>query len=203
MICKICLKRHDDVDFLNMIKPIHICKKCFNEMNPLLRSFKLARNIKCFYIYQYNQKIKEMIYMLKGLGDIEMANCFLYHYFGYLKLKYWGFAVIFAPSWREDDEQRGFNHVQEIFKNLKLEKLPILYKTEKVKQSDRNKEERALIGKSLGIKDVDLTGKKVLIVDDVYTTGSTIKACIELVKSKNPRKISVLVVSKKANETPK
>ena len=41
MICKICLKRHDDVDFLNMIKPIHICKKCFNEMWDIIDGYCL------------------------------------------------------------------------------------------------------------------------------------------------------------------
>ena len=40
------------------------------------------------------------------------------------------------------------------------------------------------------------SGKKVLIVDDVFTTGSTVNAMIDLIKPKNPKKIKILVMSK-------
>ena len=39
-------------------------------------------------------------------------------------------------------------------------------------------------------------GKKILIVDDVYTTGSSMAAAISLVKQGKPKKIQVLVVAK-------
>ena len=42
----------------------------------------------------------------------------------------------------------------------------------------------------------DLFNKKILLVDDVYTTGSTMKAAIDLVKQLHPKKIKVLVISK-------
>ena len=101
-----------------------------------------------------------------------------------------------APSSKEADEERGFNHVVEMFKSLKLKMLTCIHKTTNVKQSDLNAEERKNIKDHLFIDDVDLSNKKILIVDDVYTTGSTVKAMIELIKSKNPKKIKVLVMSK-------
>jgi len=40
------------------------------------------------------------------------------------------------------------------------------------------------------------TGDKILIVDDVFTTGATVQGIIKLVKTLNPKKIRVLVMSK-------
>jgi len=45
-------------------------------------------------------------------------------------------------------------------------------------------------------KPVDLSKSRVLIVDDIYTTGSTMKAAINLVEKLNPKEIRVLVLAK-------
>lgn len=107
------------------------------------------------------------------------------------------FTIVPVPSSSEADEKRGFNHVFEIAKLFSLPIENCLFKTENVKQSDRNSLERTKISNSISIKETSsLKGKKVLILDDIYTTGSTIKACINLVKTKSPKKIKVLVVCK-------
>ena len=83
-----------------------------------------------------------------------------------------------------------------MFKPLGLKMIQCIHKTKNIKQSDLKADERHKIKEHLAIDNVDLTKKKVLIVDDVYTTGSTVKAMIDLVTTKNPKKIKVLVMSK-------
>ena len=104
--------------------------------------------------------------------------------------------MIPAPSSEKSDNYRGFNHVEEIFKNLHLKMLKCIHKTKQVKQADLSTKEREKIGEYLVIDDVDLSHKKVLLVDDVYTTGSTIKAMIKLVRNKGAKRIKVLLMSK-------
>ena len=101
-----------------------------------------------------------------------------------------------APSSKESDEQRGFNHVEEMFKNLRLKMCKCIHKTKQVKQADLTTKERKKIGNYLVIDDVSFKSKKVLLVDDVYTTGSTIKSMIKLVREKGAKKIKVLLMSK-------
>lgn len=147
-------------------------------------------------MYDYDDLIQSTLYQFKGCFDIELSGVFLDYFRWYLHFKYLDYVIVPAPSSKENDSERGFNHVIEIFKHLRLKIEPCIYKTKNIKQSDLSAEERKNIKDILAIKNVNLTNKKILIVDDVYTTGSTIKAMIELVKSKHPKTIKVLVMCK-------
>ena len=75
--------------------------------------------------------------------------------------------------------------------------LKVIIKTKDHKQAKLSKKERISSQKNFDIIDLDIIkGKKILIVDDVYTTGSSMRAAIELCKRGNPKKIEVLVMSK-------
>ena len=136
------------------------------------------------------------MYQFKGCSDYELKTVFLEYYLSYLKLKFYGYVIIPAPSSKESDEKRGFNHVEEMFKNMKLKMIKCIHKTKQRKQADLTTKERQKIGDYLVIDDVDLKHKKILLVDDVYTTGSTIKSMIKLVREKGAKKIKVLLMSK-------
>ena len=84
-----------------------------------------------------------------------------------------------------------------MFKELKLPVLKLLTKTKRVKQATSVSYNRKKMKRYLSlVATPNLCGKKILLVDDVYTTGSTMKSAIELIKTLNPKKIKVLVMSK-------
>ena len=136
------------------------------------------------------------MYQFKGCKDYELRTIFLEYYSQYLNYKFNGYTIIPAPSHKKSDEERGFNHVEEIFSILKLKMMKCIHKTKKVKQADLTTKEREKIGSVLKIEDVDLRRKKILLVDDVFTTGSTIKSMIKLVKERGAKHIKVLLMSK-------
>ena len=178
-----------------LFKEVGLCHNCLVKMSPVLRKFD-CDGVQAFHIYFYNTKIQEILYQFKGCFDYELKSIFLEYYRQYLNYKFRGYIIIPAPSSEESDKERGFNHVEEMFSvlNLKMEKC--IQKTSEIKQADLTTSERNNISKYLEIDDIDLSGKKVLLVDDVYTTGSTIKAMIKLVREKHPKKIKVLLMSK-------
>lgn len=172
-----------------------LCHKCLESFQPVFNEFKLE-GIKCLNIYFYNEKIQELLYQFKGCKDYELKSVFLDYYKGYINQRFKGYIMVPAPSFIKNDEERGFNHVEEIFGILKLEMRKCVHKIKQVKQADLTSEERQKISEVLTIDDVDFKHKKVLIVDDVFTTGSTVKAMINLIKQKRPKLIEVLVMSK-------
>ncbi len=187
--CKVCFK---ELPINN--KNVSICGNCFSKFESIYKKESINR-VNYFYIYRYNEFIRSLIYQFKGCYDIELSKCFLERQRIMLKILYHDYLVIPIPSWKDDDNKRGFNHVFEIFSSLNLKMCPCLHKKENIKQSSLNKEQR-LKTKNLSIDKVNLTNKKILIVDDVMTTGSTVKHAIEIIKKKKPKIIKVLILAK-------
>ena len=195
--CKICFKKIEDISLYNFINKRNLlCENCFNKLRAKFIKFKI-NNINGLAIYEYDENIKELIYKFKGCYDYELKDVFLFRYLNYFKIKYKGWHIVFIPSYYLDDEKRGFNHVKAIFECLKLNELPILKKKISHKQSSQSSKDRRKISDVLEIDEkYNLKDKKILVVDDIITTGSTLFTAIELIKKYSPKKIEVLVVAK-------
>ena len=179
---------------------ICICQKCQGDFDPQFKSFKVD-DYKALAIYEYTPFIKKLIYLYKGCFDYELNETFLNLFVKEIKIRFHGYSVIPIPSYIEDDKKRGFNHVVEAFKKLDLEVLQIIEKTAHQKQADKSAKKRKEIGKYLAFKDpISLEKKKVLIVDDIYTTGATMRATINMVEKLNPKDIKVLVLAKTSDK---
>ena len=152
---------------------------------------------KALAFYEYSEFIKRQIYVYKGCFDYEMKDRVLNLFIKEIKMYYQGYKIIPAPSYFKDDETRGFNHVVEVFKQLGLDMCQIVTKTERFKQAEKSAKERQSICKHLSLtSNTSLSKYKVLIVDDIYTTGATMKSMIKLIESLHPKDIKVLVLVK-------
>lgn len=162
----------------------------------MLLRFKVG-DVKAMALYEYSEAFRSALYQLKGCGDIELAKSFLSYFLPILKLTFHGYVIVPAPSSKSHDEQRGFNQVVQIAKPLGLPVINVLAKDEVEKQSSLSRELRLEVGKHIRLLDGSaVAGRKVLLLDDVYTTGSTVKACIRLLKGVKPKRLRVLVVAK-------
>ena len=159
------------------------------------------------YIFMYQGIIRKMILNYK-FND----RAYLYKTFVNFLLKNEKFVekirfydiIIPVSLHRKREKQRGYNQsaliAEELGKNLKI---PVnkecLYKTKNViPQSSLSKEER-----EINIKDAyvlknsqKLIEKKVLLIDDIYTTGNTADECSKTIKKANINKIGILTIAK-------
>ena len=108
------------------------------------------------------------------------------------------FAVA-VPLHQGRFKERGFNQTEKIFEEFLLKKnlplrnflirtrpTPKLYKLGKIER------EKILSGAFTAKEKIDLRGKNILIVDDIFTTGTTCKECAKVLKSLGAAEISVL-----------
>ena len=195
--CKICFKEIKTSDFCRLFDcKTQICPNCQRLLEPKFMNFEVD-HYQAVSIYDYSDFIKNLIYLYKGCFDYEMRLVFLNLFLPELSIKYKGYKVVPIPSYIKDDETRGFNHVEEVFRLLNLDLVKALVKTSHFKQAEKGAKKRQQIRKHLAlIDDVDIKNEKIMLVDDIYTTGATIRTAINLLEKLNPKTIKVLVLAK-------
>ena len=173
-----------------------MCDNCQRLLEPKFIKFKVD-GYDALAIYNYTDYIKNQIYIYKGCFDYEMKDVFLNLFIRELSILYKGYIVVPAPSYIKDDEARGFNHVEEVFKMLNLPMKKALIKTSHFKQAEKGAKKRQQIRKHLALSSgINLENEKVLLVDDIYTTGATLRSAINLLEKLNPKTFKVLVLAK-------
>ncbi|MCX7845120.1 MAG: ComF family protein [Dictyoglomaceae bacterium] len=111
--------------------------------------------------------------------------------------------VTYVPMWREKELKRGYNHseILAIFLgkelnikviNALIQKRPTLeQKSLEYKERIENVKDAYKINPKVNIK-----GRNILIVDDVYTTGATLKECTKELKKGRANKVFSFVICK-------
>ena len=194
-ICLICMKNYRKISLHSLFFKCDICHDCFLKMNRRT-SIQRIDGVEVYSLFPYDDYLTSLIYQFKGCSDIVLSKVFLDYDLFYLRLKYKGYYVVCAPSFIDHDKKRGFNHVEEIFKWLNLPFLKLFVKDKDFKQSSLNKKERENAVNNIVLKsEEDISNKKILLVDDIITTGSTIKRMIELIKERHPKSLKVLTIS--------
>lgn len=90
-------------------------------------------------------------------------------------------------------EERGFSHLKFMFSSLKLPMLePFITESN---QKGKTLKERKEIGKTMYLKENIHLPYKIALVDDVYTTGSTLRAALSNIDVK-AHKIKIYTVAR-------
>lgn len=101
-----------------------------------------------------------------------------------------------VPLSKRGEKERGFNQVELLLSDCGINFQPLLLRLEhEGHQSDLGrKERREFIKGQFEILEINaslITGKKILLVDDVFTTGSTAEECAKVLISGGAKSIEV------------
>lgn len=194
--CKICFKTISKSGINSFFTNRTVCQNCYNKFSVIFEEFKI-NSYSVLAIYSYDDMLKKLIFQFKGCFDIGLRSVFLERHLPELKIRYRNYIIVPVPSSKNSDDERGFNHVEEIFSFLKLPIFKCIKKKINFKQSDLSKKERINIKTKLDIVNGQiLKNKSVLLVDDILSTGSSVKACLELIEDYSPSDIKVLLLCK-------
>lgn len=111
-----------------------------------------------------------------------------------------GTLVVPVPTAYNHIRQRGYDHSLLIAcafaKQRKLAIVTPLFRLKDLRQIGSSKAERSEQAKSsIAIKNFDFAGKKVLLIDDVCTTGATLSACAKLLRRAGAGKVDAAVIA--------
>ena len=188
-----------------------LCKKCKlklknYEINLIIKNKKMYFN-ESMHIFKYDDIIRQKIIEYKFQG-----KSYLYKTFAEIILKnekVCGFLenydiIIPVPIHKKRKIERGYNQTELIAKllakhlNLKFG-TDILFKQKNiVSQTELNKTNRKEnVKNAFMVKNVDkLKNKKILLFDDIYTTGSTANECSKVLKKSGAKQIGLLTIAK-------
>ena len=167
-----------------------------------------------------NSKFKYHAYLFKYEGEIRNKiieykfneKSYLCHTFWKLIVndnKIYNFIkdydiIISVPMYKTKKTKRGYNQAEIIAKEIGKTKLityekKILVKTKNTEtQSSLNKTNRLNnIKGAFKIQNAEkIRNKKVIIFDDIYTTGATANECAKIVKQAGVKEVSILTIAK-------
>ena len=111
--------------------------------------------------------------------------------------------IIPVPLHRKRKSLRGFNQAQDLGKALEkrtgiqsISSLLLRARNSPPQTSLEGKARRKNIKGAFGIKkEIKVKGKTILLVDDVYTTGSTLEECARILKQAGAREVKALTLA--------
>lgn len=196
-----CIQCNDEIDLDQLYS---LCERCFKQTNFLKGNVcqycgRLVKTgdicLECeknryyftrgFSVIDYNEISKKLLFKLKNYKKTYIA--YYYAQIIYDKLRVEEIidydCITYVPSSRVKYNERGFNPAERIAKHLsKYTGLPykkLLHKNkETLAMKNLNRMQRKLTVKNtFDLVEKDLAFKKILLIDDVFTTGATLNEC--------------------------
>ena len=190
-----------------------LCNKCKINLEKLAENGIVNQSLEgmyfdeLIYIFKYEGLIRKFIldykfhekpYMYISIVAFILKNKIIYE-----KMQNYD-TIIPVPISKKRMKERGYNQSLLIAKKISQSlKIPLqtncLFKTKNIiEQSKLNKEQRKEnIQHVYELKNGEiLYNKRILLIDDIYTTGSTVNECSKILQQGMPKKIDVLVLAK-------
>lgn len=193
--CKICSRPVERLDESYMKEDL--CLDCWRWEQREDTANLLERNIS---LYEYNNFLKEWLATYKYRGDAEIATYFSPHLKKVHQTHFRSYIPIAMPLSSERLHSRGFNQ-SALLLSPWAEDHPVLLRTTGEKQSKKSRKKRinqfAQNPFRINLKSTSIIqNKNVLLIDDVYTTGTTLRQAAKVLKDTGALKVASITIAR-------
>lgn len=181
-LCRNCDEKFQRI---NTEKACLNCGRQLNDKKTCLDCEKWQKyhqsNFKNKALYKYNDEMKEFINSYKFTGDYRLRRIFQKDF--EREISKTDKLVVPIPVSSETMQNRGFNQVTGLIENIKYWDVLAVNLNQKTQQSHKNRWQRIKSDQIFIIKSSmidEIKNKNIIIVDDIYTTGTTIRKAAKI-----------------------
>lgn len=200
--CVICGKNNKE----------YLCNKCEKIVSRYVLNKTKKYLTKYFdshiYIFKYEGIIRELIIDYKFKEKSYLCELFVKFLIKNEKICrfFKTYDIIMpVPIHKKRKAQRGYNQsaliarkIVERWNNLQLEENVLQKQKNTIQQSKLNKKER--IENAKNVYKIDnkekINNKNIILIDDIYTTGSTANECAKILKENGAKKVIIITIAK-------
>ena len=172
-----------------------ICGNCRHKFISLQKKVNV-KGMVLYALYIYDDYLEDLMFTFKENKDIALYPIFLKPYVKMLKKKYRKETIIFAPSSTHKEKERGFQSLPLLFQEVKLPTKQLFEKKIEYKQSSQSFHKRKDIRKVIQLRKGVEIPKRMVLVDDMCTSGETLQSMYDLVKDKGKVKVFTIAINK-------
>ena len=198
--CVVCKEEINNKEYM-------LCNSCISRIKTCSSSYNMSvdrRYVSCYSGVYYSGIVKELISRLKYKSDFRAGEALSIYMLQTIKANNLSFDIItYVPSTKKTLKRRGYNQSEFLAKTIgnktDTKVLGILSKVKETKdQIGLSGEERwNNLRDSYKVNKVkDIRGKRVLLVDDVITTGATGFFCAEDMLKNGVKQVYILTAAK-------
>lgn len=187
-ICKICGRPFDSLE--PHYRKGDLCTDCTRWEEDTTYKGVLAQN---HSLYLYNDFLKELIAKYKYRGDYILAKIFSEQIKNKIK-EIKPTIIIPIPLSEERLQERGFNQAEALIIEAGYKASNLLTRIHSEKQSKKSRSERIHLPQVFQTTQ-PLKGK-ILVVDDIYTTGSTLRHAAKALQEAGADSIHSLTIAR-------
>lgn len=206
-ICLCCKERTNTDNMEFFADEIGICKTCAKGLYPVssVLPFEGTQSIECvFSPFYYRGMIKTLIQRYKFHREWKISELFAKIIFEYIKhsdiLESIDFITAIPLDYKRLKE-RGFNQshlmAQALCELLKIPYVDCVYRHKHtLRQSTLSRFDRRTNTRNAFLADDQkVRGMRILLVDDIFTTGATMNSCAEELKNKGAKSVIGLALA--------
>ncbi|PCI94382.1 MAG: amidophosphoribosyltransferase [Flavobacteriales bacterium] len=196
--CNTTLLKNEKVICVNCVLTLPKTNFHLDKENPVNKVFWGRVQVEMatsFYLFSKKSRVQHLLHQLKYKGG-KYVGAVVGELLGndLKKAKYFKGIdfVIPVPLHKNKLKKRGYNQSEWIAKgvaeamNISINTTTLFRKEDSQTQTRKSRYKRwENVGEIFGIATNELEGKKVLLIDDVVTTGATIEACAQVLIKQN------------------